>query len=142
MEIIDTVIKLHLKEEFTPFQTYLKKLIKDNNFTNANIVCWVPHEVSSLVQIGWENGLLEDLKEYLDEMVPPSKWKHHDEPGTSFRYNFFEHLRTKLIGDVSKTFIVKEGRLVIGKYQDLYFYSPVWKNIPDQQVVCRITKFD
>lgn len=141
MKIIDTVIRLRLKKEFTPLKDSLNKLIKENNLVNANIVCWVPHEVSSIVQLGWEAGLLDDLRDYLEEMIPSGKWKHHDEPGTAFRHNFFEHIRTKLVGDVSKTFIIKDGRLVLGKYQDLYFYSPVWKEIPNQKVDCRILKF-
>lgn len=141
MEIVDVVIKLQLKGEFTPFKNYLNKLIKRNCLDNANIVCWVPHEVSSIVQLGWENGLVEDVKDFLIDTAPPGKWKHHDEPGTAFRHNFFEHIRTKLVGDVSKTFLIKNGRLVLGKYQDLYFYSPVWKDVPNQKVNCRVMKF-
>jgi thiamine phosphate synthase YjbQ (UPF0047 family) len=141
MNIIDQEINLELKEIFTPIKDKLEEIIKNENLLEANIVCWVPHEVSSLVQLGWEDGLVNDMKDFLNDTVPEDRWKKHDEEGTPFRYNFFEHCRTKLIGSVSMTFIIKEGKLYLGKYQNIYFYSPVYKNIPNQKIFCRIIRF-
>jgi secondary thiamine-phosphate synthase enzyme len=141
MNVIDKEINLNLKQEFTSIKSTFESLIKDYKLKDANLVCWVPHEVSSIVQIGWEDGLLDDLKEFLNDVAPKGKWLKHDEPDTAFRHNFYEHIRTKLVGNVSITLIVKEGKLYLGKYQDLYFYSPVYKSIPKQKVFCRILKF-
>ena len=140
MEYIDKEINLKLSKQFTSVKDVFENLIKEEGLIDANLVCWVPHEVSSLIQVGWEDGLLEDLESFLDDTAPANKWKQHDEPGTPFRYNFFEHIRGKLVGNVSMTLIVKDSKLYIGKYQDLYFYSPVYKNIPDQKIFCRILK--
>jgi len=142
MEIIDKEIQLKLDQEFTSVKSRFESLIKDENLKTANIICWVPHEVSSLIQIGWEDGLIDDLKAFLKEKAPSNKWKNHDEPGTPFRYNFHEHIRAKLIGEISLTLIIKNSKLYIGKYQDLYFYSPVFKEAPDQKIFCRIMKYD
>lgn len=142
MEFIDKELNLKLKEEFTSVKPLFESLIKKQKLNNANIICWAPHEVSSLIQIGWEDGLIDDLKDFLKDKAPKGKWMNHDEPNTPFRHNFFEHIRTKLIGNVSMTLIVKDGELYIGKYQDLYFYSPVYKNIPNQKIFCRIVKLD
>ncbi len=142
MEVIDKEIKLELKEEFTFVKSLFESLVQENNLNNANIVCWVPHEVSSLIQIGWEDGLLDDLKDFLNDKAPKGKWMKHDEANTPFRHNFYEHIRSKLVGNVSMTLIVKDSKLYIGKYQDLYFYSPVFKNISNQMIFCRILKFD
>ena len=142
MKIIDKELNLKLKDEFTSVKSLFESLIKKNKLKNANITCWVPHEVSSLIQIGWEDGLLDDLKDFLRDKAPKGKWVKHDEPNTPFRHNFYEHIRSKLIGNISMTLLVKEGKLYIGKYQAIYFYSPVWKNIPNQKIFCRILKFD
>ena len=142
MEVIDKEIKLELKEEFTSVKNVFESLVEENDLNNANIVCWVPHEVSSLIQIGWEDGLLDDLKDFLNDKAPKGKWIKHDEPDTPFRHNFYEHIRSKLVGNVSMTLIVKNSKLYIGKYQDLYFYSPVFENISNQMIFCRILKFD
>lgn len=142
MGFIDKVIKLKLKEEFTPLKSIFNNFIEENELDNANVVCWVPHEVASIVQIGWEDGLLDDLKDFLNDTAPKEKWKNHDEPGTPFRYNFHEHIRTKLVGNVSMTLIVKDKELYLGKFQELYFYSPVFEYIPNQKIFCRIMKFD
>lgn len=142
MEFFDKEIKLELKEEFTSVKDIFNDFIKENKLFNANIVCFVPHEVSSLIQIGWEDGLIDDLKDFLSDIAPKGKWLNHDEPDTIFRHNFYEHIRTKLIGSVSMTLIVKDGGLYIGKYQDLYFYSPVYEHIPNQKIFCRVLKLD
>lgn len=141
MKFIDIEIELNLNKQFTSIKENLNQLIKKHNLTDANLVCWVPHEVSSLVQLGWEDGLIEDMEDFLNDSIPENKWKKHDEPNTPFRYNFFQHNRAKLIGNVSMTFIVKEKELYIGKYQDIYFYSPVFKDIPNQKIFCRILQF-
>lgn len=140
MEYIDVEIQLNLKSEFTSIKEDLNRLIKDNSLLDANIVCWVPHEVGCLTQMGWEDGVVDDAKDFLNDIAPKDKYKKHDEPGTPFRYNFHQHIRTKVIGNVSMTLMVKDGDLVIGKYQDLYFYSPVYDNIPNQKIICRILK--
>lgn len=142
MEFIDKVIKLKLKEEFTPLKSIFNNFIEENELDNANVVCWVPHEVASIVQIGWEDGLLDDLKDFLNDTAPKEKWKNHDEPGTPFRYNFHEHIRTKLVGNVSMTLIVKDKELYLGKFQELHFYSPVFEHIPNQNIFCRIIKYE
>ncbi|MBI4099653.1 YjbQ family protein [Candidatus Microgenomates bacterium] len=141
MKIIDKTIELDLKEKFTPFKKYLIDLIKKEKLQEANIVCWVPHEVASLVQVGNEEGITEDLNDFLGDTAPAGKWMHHDEPGTPFRHNFFEHIQTKIVGSVNWTFLVKGGELIFGKYQDLFFFSPVFKDIPKERVFCRILKF-
>src|SRR3989344_1185443 len=106
MEVIDKEIKLELKEEFTSVKNVFESLVEENDLNNANIVCWVPHEVSSLIQIGWEDGLLDDLKDFLNDKAPKGKWIKHDEPDTPFRHNFYEHIRSKLVGNVSMTSII------------------------------------
>ena len=140
MKYKDKEINLKLSKQFTSVKGLFEKMVNEENLTDANLVCWVPHEVSSLIQIGWEDGLIEDLEAFLNDTAPENKWIEHDEPNTIFRHNFFEHIRSKLVGNVSLTLIVKDKKLYIGKYQDLYFYSPVYKNIPDQKIMCRILK--
>ena len=141
MKAIDEEIQVTLKEEFTPIRPLIEGLITKHKLKEANLVCWVPHEVASIVQLGHEKGLKEDLQAFLKDTLPAGKYKEHDEPGTQFRYNSYEHLRTKLIGNVSITLIVKDSKLYIGKWQDLFFYSPVFKDIPNQKIFCRILKF-
>jgi secondary thiamine-phosphate synthase enzyme len=141
-QFLDTEIDLVLKQEFTSVKKHFESIIKENKLNNANLVCFVPHEVSSLIQIGWEDGLLDDLKDFLIDVAPQGKYTKHDEPGTPFRHNFYEHIRAKLVGSISITLVVKSKKLYLGKYQDIYFYSPVYKNIPNQKIFCRIVKFD
>jgi thiamine phosphate synthase YjbQ (UPF0047 family) len=138
MVYIDHEINLKLVRQFTSVKKVFEEIISNHKLTDANLVCWVPQEVGSLVQIGWEDGLIEDMEAFLDNIAPAGKWTKHDEPNTPFRNNFFEHLRTKLIGNVSLTLLVKDGKLYLGQYQDIYYYSPVFSHKPDQKIMCRI----
>lgn len=116
MTYLDREIYLELKQLFTSVKDKFEEIIKQESLNNVNLVCWVPHEVGSLVQIGWEDGLIEDMEQFLMDIAPFNKWIKHDEPGTNFKHNFFEHVRTKIVGNVSLTLIVKEGNLYLGKY--------------------------
>lgn len=142
MRITDREIDFDLKDEFTDIVPIIKELIKNEGLVNANLYIFVPHEVSSIVPIGWESGLMDDIKDFLNDVVPEGKYKNHDEPDTPWRYNFFEHMRAKIAGQNSIMLLVKDSELYIGKYQNYYFYSPVWKTIPKQKMLVRIEKFE
>jgi hypothetical protein len=51
MEFIDKEINLTLEKDFTSVKEIFRVFIQENNLVNANIICFVPHEVSSLVWI-------------------------------------------------------------------------------------------
>ena len=142
MDLIEKRIKLELDDEFVSIKNEFERLIEKYELENADIVCWVPHEVGSMVQLGWEEGLIKDMKDFLSDTAPEGVWTEHDEPGTPFRENFYEHVRTKLVGTVNLTLIVKEGELFMGEYQDLYYYSPVWEEVPEQEIFCRIKSYE
>lgn len=142
MKITDEEIKFKLTKQFTPIKGKFEDLINKYELESANLFCWVPHEVSSIVQLGWEDGLVEDMEHFLADTIPPGKWTKHDEPGTPFEKNFYQHAKAKVIGNISITLLVTDGKLYLGKYQDLYFFSPVYKEIPDQMIYCRILKLD
>lgn len=65
MELIDKEIKLKLDQEFTSVKSRLEALVKEEGLNNANIVCWVPHEVSSLIQVGWEDAKIVQRAEII-----------------------------------------------------------------------------
>ncbi len=140
MEWFDKEIELQLDQAVTSVKPVFEMFIAEHGLEHANLTCWVPHEVGALVQLGWEDGLVEDFKEFLADTAPPGEWTAHDEPGTPFRENFYEHIRTKLVGNVSMTLLVKNSELYMGEYQDLYYYSPVLEDIPDQRIFCRVLK--
>lgn len=141
MEILDIEMNFQLEKAFTPLRKELEKLVKEEGLSNANIVCWVPHEVASLVQLGLDEGLIEYAERFL-ENAAPEKLTGYEESGAQFGKNFFEHIRAKLAGSVSMSFIVKDSKLYMGEDQDVYFYSPVYKQVPNQKMFLRIMKFD
>jgi thiamine phosphate synthase YjbQ (UPF0047 family) len=138
MKYIDTTIELELKSEFTSLKDLFSGLIHKHDLADANILCWVPHEVGCITQLGWESGVVDDARDMLETLVPEGKYLKHDEPGTPFRHNSHQHLRTKLVGTVSINLLVKDKELIIGKYQDIYYFSPVFDTIPEQRIICRI----
>ncbi|HOZ37106.1 MAG TPA: YjbQ family protein [bacterium] len=140
MEYIDKEIDIKPEGELTKITGFFEDLIQSEDLVNANIFCWLPHEVSSLVLAEADPNFLADIKDYLAETIPAGKWVKHDEPNTPFRFNAHEHIRTKVIGHHSLTLLIKDAKIWWGKYQDLYLYNPVYRH-KSNKIFVRIMKF-
>lgn len=140
MEFIDKEININPTDELTKLTEIFENIIQSEGLINANLFCWLPHEVASLVLAEADPNFLADIKDYLAETIPSGKWTKHDEPDTPFRYNAHEHLRTKVIGHHSMTLLVKDSKIWWGQYQDLYLYDPVYRQKPNKKIFVRIIK--
>jgi secondary thiamine-phosphate synthase enzyme len=67
--------------------------------------------------IEFEPGLQKDLPELLDRLIPPSKSYGHEQ--TWHDGNGHSHLQATLLGP-SLTVPVKDGRLVLGTWQQIF----------------------
>jgi secondary thiamine-phosphate synthase enzyme len=72
---------------------------------------------AALGTIEFEPGLQKDLPELLDRLIPPSKSYGHEQ--TWHDGNGHSHLQATLLGP-SLTVPVKDGRLVLGTWQQIF----------------------
>lgn len=106
----------------------LRRYIDEANIDNGNILVFVCGSTGGLTTIEYETGLLKDLPELLDKIIPMNIPYHHD--NTWHDGNGYAHLRAALIGpSIVVPFAGKE--LQLGTWQQVVFID--FDNRPRQR---------
>ncbi len=90
--------------------------LNKSDFSEGQATIFVPGSTAALTTIEYEPGLLRDLPEFLDDLIPANRNYHHDK--TWHDGNGHAHLRSALI-KTSLTVPFKQGRLLLGTWQQL-----------------------
>lgn len=90
--------------------------VKKNNIRHGNVTVFVPGSTGGITTIEHEPGLLKDIPEFLEKIIPSGKRYHHDD--TWGDGNGFSHLRAALIGPSLSVPVVDE-RLTLGTWQQI-----------------------
>jgi len=93
-------------------------LLNESDYSEGQVTIFVPGSTAAITTIEYEPGLLKDLPEFLDEIIPANRNYHHDQ--TWHDGNGHAHLRSALI-KTSLTVPFKQGRLLLGTWQQLIF---------------------
>lgn len=108
----------------------ITKAVKQAAVTNGTVTVFAPGATTGITTIEYEPGLLEDLPEFFEKIIPSGKPYHHDL--TWHDGNGFSHLRSALIGpDITIPFVAK--KLTLGTWQQVVFLE--FDNRPRQRVV-------
>lgn len=79
---------------------------------------FVPGSTAAVTTIEYEPGLLVDLPDFFEKIIPSNvKYKHDETWGDG---NGFSHLRAALVGP-SVTIPVSDGKLLTGRWQQIVF---------------------
>ncbi len=92
--------------------------IIDSGVTTGQMTVIVPGSTAGITTIEYEPGLLRDLPEFFERIIPSGVKYGHD--ATWGDGNGFSHLRSALIGP-SVTVPVSSGELVLGTWQQIVF---------------------
>ncbi len=93
-------------------------IIQNHKFEEGQITIFVSGSTGGLTTIEYEPGLLEDLPEFFESIIPMKKQYHHDR--TWHDGNGYAHLRAALIKP-SLTVPFKSSRLLLGTWQQIIF---------------------
>ena len=77
---------------------------------------FVSGSTASLTTIEYESGVLQDLKELLEKLIPSDRRYHHDDRWGDD--NGYSHLRASLLGP-SLQVPIDGGRLLLGTWQQI-----------------------
>lgn len=77
---------------------------------------FVSGSTAALTTVEYESGLIKDLEELFERLIPSSKRHHHDDRWGDD--NGFSHLRSSLIGP-SLQVPVENGELLLGTWQQI-----------------------
>ena len=96
----------------------VNELLKKTGFIEGQVTVFVTGSTGGLTTIEYEPGLLKDLPEFFESIIPMGKYYKHDE--TWHDGNGFAHLRSALI-KTSFTVPFAKGRLLLGTWQQIIF---------------------
>jgi len=93
----------------------LRRLVGEHGLHEGQVTVFAVGSTAAVTAIEFEPGLVRDLPELLDRLVPPGRY-HHD--ATWHDGNGHAHLRAALLGP-SLTVPVTGGELVLGTCQQV-----------------------
>lgn len=108
-------IETRARVEFKDVTEFIEKAIASSGAPSGVCHVFVPHTTAAvLVQENDDPALQRDLDQFLEQLAPRGKEYHHNDG------NCDSHLKASLIG-CSKTLLFENGRLVLGRWQGVFF---------------------
>jgi secondary thiamine-phosphate synthase enzyme len=96
----------------------LREAVGESGITTGQLVVIVPGSTAAITTIEYEPGLLRDLPEFFEKLIPSNVEYGHDR--TWGDGNGFSHLRSALLGP-SMSVPVSGGQPVLGTWQQVVF---------------------
>ncbi len=98
--------------------TEIQKAVKKSGLSSGTVTVFAPGSTTGITTIEYEPGLLKDLPELMEKLIPSNRPYQHDE--TWHDGNGFSHLRSALVGsDMTIPFVA--GKLTLGTWQQVVF---------------------
>ncbi|MCZ3367392.1 MULTISPECIES: secondary thiamine-phosphate synthase enzyme YjbQ [Methanobacterium] len=86
--------------------------VGESKISNGIVHVFAPHATAVFALTELESNLREDIEKLLDNITPKEVWKHD--------VNAYSHLRSMLLPP-DRTLPVRNGRVIKGTWQDLFF---------------------
>ena len=96
----------------------LEAALSESGITTGQVVLFVPGSTGAVTTVEYESGLLRDLPEFFERIIPGGRTYHHD--ATWGDGNGFSHLRASLVGP-SLSIPVSGGAMTLGTWQQVVF---------------------
>jgi secondary thiamine-phosphate synthase enzyme len=108
---VETVSRVELKD----ITSQIARLVERSGIASGQCHIFVPHTTAAiLINENDDPGLRTDIGNFLKRLAPTSPDYQHNDG------NCDAHLKAALIG-VSKTLLIEHGRLILGRWQGIYF---------------------
>jgi len=96
----------------------MEAAVADSGLAAGTITAFVPGSTAGITTIEHEPGLLKDIPELMEKLIPSDRTYQHDE--TWKDGNGYSHLRAALIGP-GVTVPFYESRMMLGTWQQVVF---------------------
>lgn len=108
-------IETNMRVEFKDVTGQIEQLIEKSGIQSGQCYVFVPHTSAAiLINENYDPGLRQDIADFLKKLAPPNADYLHNDG------NCDSHLKASLIG-ASKTLLIENGRLLLGRWQGVYF---------------------
>jgi secondary thiamine-phosphate synthase enzyme len=96
----------------------VQQLISSSQINDGIVCVSLIGSTGAITTVEYESGLVKDIQEFLEDLLPQNKGYHHD--ATWGDANGFSHLRSTLLG-TSASFPFNNKRLLLGTWQQIIF---------------------
>mgnify|MGYP001547522698 CR=1 FL=1 len=112
----------------------IQRAVKKSGISSGKVTVFAPGSTTGITTIEYEPGLIRDVPELMEKLVPSDRSYHHDD--TWHDGNGFSHLRSAMIGsDMTIPFV--GGKLTLCTWQQIVFLE--FDNRPrDRHVILQI----
>jgi secondary thiamine-phosphate synthase enzyme len=108
-------IETHARVEFKDITRMIQQMITESGVQSGTCHVFVPHTTAAiLINENDDSALQKDLDNFLKQLAPRDKDYHHSDG------NCDAHLKASVVG-CSKSLLVENGRLVLGRWQGVFF---------------------
>lgn len=108
-------LKTTKHEELIDITENIKNIVNNSKIKNGICVIYTPHATAGItINENADPNIPRDILDALDEIVPDREFLHDRIDG-----NGRAHIKSSIIG-VSKTIPIKEGILLLGRWQDIF----------------------
>ena len=91
-------------------------IVESHQIDNGQVLVYIPGSTASITSIEYEPGLIKDLPQILEKLIPMNSKYHHDEKWHDG--NGYAHIRASIIGN-SFTIPIINGSLSLGTWQQI-----------------------
>ncbi len=118
MKIVTEYFNVHTEgfNDIIDITGMVQKKLEESEFSEGNVLVFVPGATAGITTIEYEPGLLKDYPEFMERIIPSDKNYHHDM--TWHDGNGFSHVRASLQG-ASFQVPFKDGELLLGTWQQI-----------------------
>jgi len=97
---------------------HVRAAVQESDLQSGIVTVFVPGSTGGLTTVEYEPGLVKDLEEFFDRVIPEGPPYHHDQRWHDG--NGHAHVRASLIGP-SITVPFEDGDLELGTWQQIIF---------------------
>ncbi len=118
VRIVNEKIKLRTQgnPDLLDITGQISAILRDSGLKTGNLTVFVIGSTAAITTFEYEPGLVADMQELYDKLVPQHQHYNHDE--TWGDANGFSHLRASLQGP-SLTIPFEQGNLLLGTWQQV-----------------------
>ncbi len=92
------------------------RMLKETELNKGLVTVFVSGSTAGITTVEYESGLIKDLKEFFEAVIPQGKHYHHDAAWGDG--NGYAHIRSAILG-TGKTFPFERGKLLLGTWQQI-----------------------
>ena len=109
------VVETRRRSEIVDITDEVRRRVRESGVNSGIALIYTPHTTSGLIINEAESGLIEDIVEALDEIVPKISFRHN-----RIDNNADAHIKASIVGN-SVIVPVENSDLVLGTWQRILF---------------------